>query len=147
MGEGRGLVFSEGWLKMCSIQSSSTRSGLWRELRQRYLIRYFVALKLKGVQTGQVWDHIHMLLGCPAIRSYRQEVTKAIQNIFGDGIDSSFTTIYLGNSEAHILAEDKYLLKTDILAASKKAATQTWLQNEPPTKTDWVDAVSTIQGI
>lgn len=88
-----------------------------------------------------------MLLGCPAIRSYRQEVTEAIQNIFGDGIDSSFTTIYLGNSEAHILAKDKYLLKTDILAASKKAATQTWLQDEPPTKTDWVDAVSTIQGI
>lgn len=74
-------------------------------------------------------------------------VISAIQNIFGDGIDSSFTTIYLGNSEAHILAKDKYLLKTDILAASKKAATQTWLQDEPPTKTDWVDAVSTIQGI
>ena len=40
------------------------------------------------------------------------------------------------------LIEDKYPLKTDILAA-----TQTRLQNEPPTETDWVVNVSTIQGI
>lgn len=66
----------------------------------------------------QLAGHIHILLGCPAIRSYQQEVTEATQNICGDGIDSPFSTIYLSNSDAHILTEDKYLLKTDTLAAS-----------------------------
>ena len=41
---------------------------------------------------------------------------------------------------------DKYLLKI-LLAASKKAATQKWLQIEPPKKTNWTNIVNDVQNM
>jgi len=56
-------------------------------------------------------------------------IKQVIHFIFGDGIDCSFSTIYLGNLAAHLMIKDKYLL---ILATSKKAVTQKWPQFDPP---------------
>ena len=155
-----GLVISEeDWSNMCSVQSTSTSSGLWREFCWRNLIRYFITPKLKCVQTGearrglcwrkcgeQLADHFHIFWSCPAIQPYWQVVIQVIQTVFGNGFDCSFSTVYLGNIAAHLLVQDKYLLKI-LLAASKKAVTRKWLQVEPPTETDWIDIVIDVQNM
>ena len=70
-------------------------------------------------------------------------VIQVIQTVFGDGFDRSFSTVYLGNIEAHLLVQDRFLLKI-LLAASKKAVTRKWLQAEPPTETHWIDIVTDV---
>ncbi len=155
-----GLVITEeDWLYMCSVQSTSTSSGLWREFCWRNLMRYFITPKLKSVQMGEMggglcWrncgeqlaGHYHIFWGCPVIQSYWQGVTRTIQKVFGAGFDCSFPAIYLGNNAAYLLVQDRYLLKI-LLAASKKAVTRKWLQADPPAVTDWKDIVNTIQNM
>ena len=41
------------------------------------------------------------------------------------------------------LTSDKYLIKI-LLAASKKAITRHWYQQEPPTKANWMDVIKEI---
>jgi len=86
-----------------------------------------------GGNVGINWQTIyHVFWSYSAILSYWQEVIQVILFIFGDGIDCSFSTIYLGNLAAHVRMKNKYHLKI-LLAASKKAVTRKWLQFEPPT--------------
>ena len=122
-------------------------------------MRYFITPKMKckwtnEVKRGQCWrkcgeqmaDHFHIFWNCPAIQPYWQEITQALQSIFGNDIDCSFVTIYLGNNVSCLSAPDKYLIKV-LLAASKKAVTQMWLHPTPPTKTDWIEIVTDIQSM
>ena len=153
------VITEEEWLNICSVQSTSTSSGLWRDFCWRNLVRYFITPKLKYVQTGetarglcwrtcgeQLADHFHIFWSCPAIQPYWQKITQVVQNIFGDEINSSFSTIYLGNIAPHILGRDKYLLKI-LLAASKKTVTRSWLQATPPAESDWINIVTNIQNM
>lgn len=146
-------------MNICSVQATSTSSGMWREFCWRNLIRYFVTPKLKSIQScekgiGLCWrncgeqlaDHFHVFWSCPAIQSYWREVIQVIHFIFGDGIDCSFSTIYLGNLAAHLMVKDKYLLKI-LLATSKKAVTRKWLQSESPTKAEWLDIMTSVQNM
>lgn len=155
--ESQTVITEEDWLNICSVQSTSTSSGLWRDFCWRNLVRYFITPKLKYVQRGetarglcwrncgeQLADHFHIFWSCPAIQPYWQKITQVIQNIFGGEINSSFSTIYLGNIAPHIPGRDKYLLKI-LLAASKKTITRSWLQPTPPAESDWIDIVTNIQ--
>ncbi len=132
---------------------------MWREFCWRNLIRYFITPEFKSIQNGdtgsglcwrkcgeQLADHFHVFWSCPTIQSYWQEVTQVLYNIFDDAIDYSFSTIYLGNLPAHLKVRDKYLLKI-LLATSKKAVTRKWLQSEPPTKSEWLDIVTSVQNM
>ena len=94
----------------------------------------------------QLADHFHIFWSCPAIQPYWQEIIQVIQTFFGDEINCSFSTIYLGNIASHLPVRDKYLLKL-LLAASKKTVTRKWLQATPPTGTDWIDIVTNIQNM
>lgn len=38
-------------------------------------------------------EHFHTICTCPPIPTYRQEVTAATKNVFGDEIDCTFSTI------------------------------------------------------
>lgn len=157
--ESQSVITEEQWLNICSVQLTSTSSGLWRDFCWRNLTRYFITPKLKFAQTGdlvrglcwrncgeQLADHYHILWSCPAIQPYWQVIIRVIQTIIGNAINSSFSTIYLGNISPHFPGRDKYLLKI-LLAASKKAITRRWLQPTPPAESDWTDIVSNIQNM
>lgn len=82
---------------------------------------------VKGPMLEEMWrtagSSFPYILELPSCSSYWQEV---IQNISGNGIDSSFSTTYWGNIAANLLGRDK---STKILlAASKRAITRKWLQ-------------------
>lgn len=101
----------------------------------------------------EMWEIVGRSFSCilelprhSVILEGRKEVIQVIYIIFGEGIDCSFSTIYLGNLAAHLMKKDKYLLKI-LLAASKKSVTRKWLQLEPPTKTEWLDIVTSVQNM
>ena len=75
-----------------------------------------------------------------------EEIIRVIQNIFGDEIHCSCSTIYLDNIAPRLPVRDKCLLKI-LLAASKKAVTRKWLQVTPPRETDSIDTVTNIQNM
>lgn len=146
-------------MNICSVQLTSTSSGLWRDFCWRNLTRFFVTPKLKSVHTGELtaglcWrncgeqlaDHYHTFWSCPAIQPYWQVIIRIIQNVFGATVNGSFSTIYLGNLDPHTPGRDKYLLKI-LLAASKKAITRSWLRAAPPAESDWIDIVTNIQNM
>ncbi len=54
--------------------------------------------------------------------------------------------LQFGNLPAHLTVRDKYVLKI-LLATSKKAVTRKWLQSEPPTKSEWLDIVTSVQNM
>ena len=89
------VITEEEWLNSCSVQSTSTHSGLWRDFCWQNLVRYFITPKLKCVQTGetvrgpcwrncgeQLADHFHIFWSRPAIQPYWQEIIQVIQNKF-----------------------------------------------------------------
>ncbi len=41
-------VSEEEWLNICSVQATSTSSGMWRDF-----IRYFITPKFKSIQNGE----------------------------------------------------------------------------------------------
>ena len=56
----------------------------------------------------------------------------------------NFDLIYLGNIPDGIVTGDRYLLSI-LLAASKKAITKRWLNEEPPTISEWKDITREIR--
>ncbi len=85
-------ISEEEWLNSCSVQATTSSSGMWREFCWRNLIRYFITPKLRSIQNGetgsglcwrkcgeQLADHFHVFWSCPTIQPYWQEVTSNIQ--------------------------------------------------------------------
>lgn len=146
-------------MNICSVQATSSNSGMWIDFCWKNLTRYFITPKLTYRQTqekdrGQCWrkcgedlaNHFHIFWSFQAIQSYLKDVMQVIHNIFGDDVDLSFTAIYLGNIAANLTVKEKYLLKI-LLATSKKTVTRKWLQLEPPTKSEWLDIISNVQNM
>lgn len=144
-----GLISEEDWLNMCSVQSSSTSSGLWREFCWRNLIRYFITSKLKCVQTGEMgrgsmleensWQIISIysgaahLFGPSGRRKYGQYRTFLVTEMTLYNLFRHYCSSFIGARQTS---------RKILLAASKKAVTRKWLQTRPSTKTDWKDIVT-----
>ena len=146
----------DDWLNICSVMSSTSSSGLWREYAWKNIIRFFITPRRKYVQNGSpesgvCWrlcnntmaDHFHIFWDCPAIQSYWREVVSEINTVMGFETELNFTNIYLGNISSELCTADKYLLKI-LLVASKKALTKKWLTQTPPTKREWTAIVQDI---
>ena len=85
------LILNNSYQYVWQIQSSSTRSGLCRELCWRYLIRYFVTLKLKSVQAGVMERGLCWRKCETAGRSYPHIVGLPSHSVISAGGDRSNT--------------------------------------------------------
>lgn len=98
---------------------------------ERILLAEIDLIHCNPPSASQREDHFNIFWICPTIRSDRQEAIWVIKNIFGDWVVCS-STVYFDNLAAHLLMQDKYLLKI-LLVASNKAVRGKWpsLQQRP----------------
>lgn len=152
--EGKVLITSESWEKICQLQWFSTGSNTWREFCWKNIIRFFVTPIQKRYQSNghACWrfcgsteaNHFHIFWDCQVIRTYWEEIHKHIKNVFGVNIPFKCETMYLGDLMFETWSiKDKKLLAI-LLAASKKSITRKWLKVEPPTIDEWIDIVHDI---
>lgn len=147
----------EDWLNICKVQSTTSSSNLWREFTWKNIMRFFITPRIKESQSNnpqhaQCWrkcgcasaGHFHIFWECPKITAYWTDVMKAIRSILCSELIFNFSVIFLGNIPAGLKKQDRYLLQI-LLASSKKAITKRWLNEEPPTLTEWKEIVQEIQ--
>ena len=150
-------ITKEEWENMCETQFSSTNSKMWREFCWKNLVRFFITPKIKSRQLKidqSCWrqcghkgaGHAHIFWSCPKIEKYWQDVHSTIETIVGFEIPQTCSFLLLGNIPEEWLPRDKYLTKI-FLAASKKAITRRWYQQEPPTTENWLDIIKEIRSM
>lgn len=141
----------EDWLNICKTIATTSSSDLWREFTWKNTVRFFITprvkeLQNKNVEHGKCWrkcgitsvGHFHIFWECPKISPYWTDVVKTIQLIMGLQLEETFIVFYLGNIPTGLTKRDRYLLQI-LQAASKKAITRKWLNEEPPTVLEWMD--------
>lgn len=147
----------EEWVNMCKTQFSSTNSRMWREFCWKNLVRFFITPKIKSRQlkTDQpCWrqcghkgvGHAHMFWLCPKLQEYWKDIHSTIESILCFDIPKTCPFLLLGNIPEDWLTKDKYLIKI-FLAASKKAITRRWYQQDPPSKENWLDIIKEIHSM
>ena len=87
--------------------------------------------------------HAHIFWSCPKIEEYWKDVHSIMGKRMSFELPLNCTLLLLGDIPEEILTPDKYLIKI-FLAASKKAITRRWLQQDPPTKEDWIAIIKEI---
>uniref|UniRef100_A0A3B1JE93 Reverse transcriptase domain-containing protein n=1 Tax=Astyanax mexicanus TaxID=7994 RepID=A0A3B1JE93_ASTMX len=152
--EGAMIITDEEWSNIWKFQWKSTKSLKWREFCWKNVIRFFITPK----QTAHIdsttpicWrkcgcqeaNHYHLFWGCPNIKRFWDDILEALQHIFRMEFPLDCKMLYLGYIHPDIEQIDKYLLAV-LLAASKKALTRKWMQQEGPTLDDWINVTKEI---
>lgn len=143
----------EDWLNICKTMATTSGSDLWREFTWKNTVRFFITprvkeLQSKNIEHGWCWRKcgytsvgpFHIFWECPKISPYWSDVVKTIQLIIGLQLEESFSVFCLGNIPTGLNKQDRYLLQI-LQAASKKAVTRKWLNEEPPTVSEWTDII------
>lgn len=151
-----GIFFSdEEWSTVWKFQWKSTRSLNWKEYCWKNIIRYFITpiqTAKYSNNTSKCWrncgcneaNHYHIFWECLHIQEYWKELQDALEHIFRRDIPLEFKLLYFGCVSLETIAVDNKYLMGVLLAASKKAITRKWLQQERPTLDDWIDVTIEI---
>lgn len=147
---------AEEWLNLWHSQCVSSSSRALREFCWKNTIRFFITPKVKAKQKGMAnqgscWrqcgtllaDHVHVFWSCPVLNLFWSEIHSGIEEILEIKIEKTAYILFLGNIPDSIKNMNKYLLRI-LLAAAKKAITRLWLQQPPPTRTQWEQIVTEI---
>lgn len=151
-----GTTFTdEEWTNIWEFQWKSTSSLNWKENCWKNIIRYFKTPALTAKYTNKspkCWrncgcnkaNHYHIFWECMYIQEYWKEIQEALEYIFEKDIPLESKLLYFGCVDPDMVtADNKYLMRA-LMAASKKAITRKWLQQERPTLSNWIDATIEI---
>lgn len=125
----------------------------WREFCWKNLVRFFITPHQQRHYTtnSECWrqcqtdnaNHHHIFWSCPALVSFWTNVYHTIQEVLQSTFPFRFDILYLGNFPQEIGPKDRKLVSI-LLAASKKAITRKWLQQQAPLIDDWFDIIYDI---
>uniref|UniRef100_A0A3P8SZA0 Reverse transcriptase domain-containing protein n=1 Tax=Amphiprion percula TaxID=161767 RepID=A0A3P8SZA0_AMPPE len=144
------------WDEICTEAQLVTNSNSWREFKWKVIMRFFrtpaILSKLGPAHSSTCWrncatqigNHTHIFWTCTKLKTFWEDVFKALEMIFHQKFTKDPTVALLGLTPVGIDGRAKKYLLQILITAALKCITIKWLKPDPPTYSSWTEKVLEI---